>query len=184
MPKDCADFRFRVVASLLVCLVFQGTGVRAQDQSDSTRNGYLRSFLRHYLARSRSDDHEPTRYSPAFIDLKDDGTREVIVYVTGGFWCGSGGCTTLILAPEGSTYRVVTKIFTTYSPIRILETKSNGWHDIGIMVRVGYGGEEVGSHEQKLSFNGKSYRASTQRSVGKIAGEVVIPATEEGTRLY
>jgi hypothetical protein len=76
------------------------------------------------------------------------------------------------------------QMMTTLLPIRALTTKSNGWHDISVMARVWYGEGNVYSREQKLSFNGKSYRTSTQRSVEKLAGEVVIPATEEGTPLY
>jgi hypothetical protein len=157
---------------------------QGEQQPRSNQNESLKIFLRDYLANSRSDDREPTRYTSAFVDLKDDGSKEVVVYVTGDFWCGSGGCMTLILEHKGSSFKVVSKMMTTLLPIRALTTKSNGWHDISVMARVWYGEGNVYSREQKLSFNGKSYRTSTQRSVEKLAGEVVIPATEEGTPLY
>ena len=39
-------------------------------------------------------------------------------------------------------------------PIRVLETKSNGWHDIGVIVAGG--GIQLGD-EAILPFDGKSY---------------------------
>ncbi len=41
------------------------------------------------------------RFASALVDVMDDGTKEVIVYVRGRGRCGSGGCVMLILAPEG-----------------------------------------------------------------------------------
>jgi len=157
---------------------------QTQHQPNSEQEDSLKRFLQDYLADSRSDDRVPTRYSSAFVDLKDDGTQEIIVYVTGDFWCGRGVCTTLILAPKDSSYRVVTKMSTARSPIRVIETKSNGWYDIGIMKRVWYGEGNIYAREEKLLFNGKYYRTSAQRSVEKIPGEVVIPATGLGLPLY
>jgi hypothetical protein len=43
------------------------------------------------------DSTQSTRYIAAFKDLNGDGNLEGIVYLVGGKWCGSGGCTTLIL---------------------------------------------------------------------------------------
>lgn len=166
--------------------MFLTPGGLAQQQRhpSPSREDSLKRFLQDYLAASRSDKREPTRYSPAFVDLKDDGTQDVIVFVSGDFWCGSGGCATLILAPKGSSYRVIRRIPTTRCPIRVLRTKSDGWHDIGVMVRVWYGEGNISAREEKLSFNGKSYRTSARRSVEKIPGDVVIPAAGEGTPLY
>lgn len=42
-----------------------------------------------------------TRYALARIDLNGDGS-EAIVYLAGGQWCGSGGCTLLVLSPPGA----------------------------------------------------------------------------------
>ena len=87
----------------------------------------LKSFLQSYLGKPYPpfERDGPTRYSSAFVDLKDDGTKEVIVYVSGRAWCGSGGCIMLILSPEGTSYKVVTRTTITRPPIRILNTKSN-----------------------------------------------------------
>jgi hypothetical protein len=41
----------------------------------------------------------------------ETNTAEVeLVYVSGQRWCGSGGCTLLILQPQGSSFRVIGKV--------------------------------------------------------------------------
>jgi hypothetical protein len=147
----------------------------------------LKSFLQSYLGKPYPtfEQEKATRYSSAFVDLKDDGTEEVIVYVSGRTWCGSGGCTMLILAPEGTSYRVVTRTTITRPPIRILNTKSNGWHDISVVV---VGGGIAGS-EAVLPFDGKTYPSNpsvppARRSFEKIQGETVISVTAQEQPLY
>jgi hypothetical protein len=93
----------------------------APDQGD-----ILKKFLREYV-RDPYYDYKTTRYFAAFVNLRDDGPQQVIVYFTDRRSCGSSGCTTLILSPEGSSYKVVTSIPAARPPIRILDTKSNGW---------------------------------------------------------
>ena len=147
----------------------------------------LKRFLQDYLRDPvMGDDDETTQFIPAFVDLKGDGTQEVIVYVTGRNWCGSGGCTTLVLAPKGSSFKVVTKIFITRPPIRVLTTKSHGWYDIAVRMQ---GGGIIHPIEGKLSFNGRTYpispdMPSARRLKEKVAGEVVIPLEAEGKPLY
>jgi hypothetical protein len=152
-----------------------------QGQIDS-----LGKFLRDYLKEPVYGDDMTTRYSSAWVDLGDDGTQEVIVYVIGRNWCGSGGCIMLVLEPKRTSFSVVTKTTITRLPIRVLATKLNGWHDIS--VRVQGGGVEPG-YEARLSFDGKTYPSNpsvlpAQRVVGKIEGEVVVPLSAEGTPLY
>jgi hypothetical protein len=101
-----------------------------------------------------TDEKKAARFFPAVVDLGDDGIQEIIVYLTSDGWCGTGGCTTLILAPEGPSYKIVTRITVTRLPIRILDAKSNGWHNIGAQVR-GWGSQP--GYEAELPFDGKTY---------------------------
>jgi hypothetical protein len=83
----------------------------------------------------------------------------------------------LILAPEGTSYRVVTRTTVTRLPVRVLATKTNGWHDLGVWVQ---GGGIQPGYEAKLSFNGKEYPGNptvlpTQRLTRKVAGKIVVP---------
>jgi hypothetical protein len=145
----------------------------------------LREALQSYL-RSPLGDDKTTRYSVGYVDLNGDGEPEAIVYVTGETWCGSGGCPTLILARVGTSYRVITRIYITRPPIRVLNVRSHGWRIISVLVA---GGGIQTAYEAELSFNGKSYpinpsTVATKRSPGQLEGRVVIGSAEDGKLLY
>ena len=171
---------------MVAVLAAQVSLAQPQHEPNSREEDSLKSFLQHYVGTLTSDEDKTTEYFRAFVDLKDDGTQDAIVYLTNDGWCGSGGCTTLILAPKDCTYRVVAKIMITRLPIRILATKSRGWHDIAVWVQ---GGGIQPGYEAKLSFDGKTYPRNpsvppARRLIGKVAGEVVVPLTARGTPLY
>jgi hypothetical protein len=157
---------------------------QVQHQPSSSQEDSLRKFLRNYVGNS--DEGKATRYSSAFLDLNDDGAVEVIVYLTGNGWCGTGGCTSLVLAPEGPSYRVVAKITATRPPIRVLASTSKGWHDISVVARVN---AVEPTYEAILSFDGKSYPGNpsippARKRVGAAGGKIVVPYASEGTSLY
>ena len=178
---------FTTIAILTFCIL-QGTGCPAQSmvRNQSVREKRLKKFLQAYEGNPSATDERTTRYAAAFVDLKDDGTQEVIVYLISTQWCGSGGCTSLILEPKGSSFKVITRTTITRLPIRVLSEKTNGWHDLG--VGVGGGGIRLG-YEARLRFNGKKYPGNpssppAQRLQKKAEGRVVILANTEGTPLY
>jgi hypothetical protein len=143
----------------------------------------LKKYLRNYLSDWPED--KTTRFIAAFVDLKGDGKQEAIVYLSGQGWCGSGGCVTLILAPEGSSYRLVTKTTTTRPPIRVLARASNGWSNIAVWVQ---GGGIQPGYEAELRFDGKTYPTSPSvppaQPSGNAAGIVVVSPSQDGKALY
>jgi len=178
-----------VAAALAGALTFATSGsAQTTQEPDSVRAVSLRVVLQKYLGEPDPsfEKKAATRYASAFVDLKDDRTKEVIVYVSGRGWCGSGGCVMLILAPEGESYRVVTRTTVTRLPIRVLTTKSNGWHDISVVVA---GGGIQPGYEAELSFDGRTYPSNptvspARRLTGKARGETVITATTKDQALY
>ncbi len=181
MPRSFRRFCLMIVVILATFLTPLGAGCLSQQhrpgskQEDSIRK-FLRKFVRDSAGTQYSHEGVKEEYFSAFVDLNDDGTQEAIVYLISDWWCGSGGCTTLILAPEGSSYRVVTKTTITHLPIRVLSTKSNGWHDLAVWVQ---GGGIVHAYEAKLSFNGKTYPSNpsmppARRLTKHVPGEVVV----------
>lgn len=159
----------------------------AQDDKESRLaiSESLKPFLQGHLRQPGDDVDKTTRYLYAFVDLDGRGKKEVVVYVTGQRWCGSGGCTTLVLAPDDSSYRIVTRIPITRLPIRLLSSQSNGWRDLAVWVQ---GGGIQHGYESLLPFDGKSYPtnptvAPARRLEGGAAGEVILPPGE-GALLY
>jgi len=119
---------------------------------------------------------ETVRYFDATVDLNDDGNDEVVVYVVGPRWCGSGGCRMLVLTPDGSSYRFVTKTTVANTPIRVLDTSSFGWRDLGVWVSDG----PSPGYEAELSFDGMSYPlnptvAPARHTDGTLSAKVLIP---------
>jgi hypothetical protein len=158
---------------------------QAGDASSTARDA-LKPFLRQYLKIPPLDDDRTTRYCEAFVDLNGDGIQEVIVRIRGETWCGSGGCVTLVLAPEGSSYRVVTRITITRAPIRVLTESSNGWRNITVWVQ---GGGIQPGYEAELRFDGRTYPSNpsvppARRLTTKVPGKVVIPSSQQGRPLY
>jgi len=138
-------------------------------------------FLQDYV--DSNGGSKTTEFTAALVDLKGDGTKDPIIYLSSNGWCGTGGCTMLILVPEGASYRVVSKIPTVRLPIRVLTTKANGWHDIGVVGRTS-GTEPL--RETILSFNGESYPYVSEGTElhAKVGGKVVIPSTTQPVPLY
>ncbi|MGB7552731.1 MAG: hypothetical protein WBM04_00045 [Candidatus Korobacteraceae bacterium] len=158
----------------------------AQRQPMTTADLRLKTFLRTYLTRSDAGTEKMTRYLAAFANLTDNGEGQVVVYLQGRQWCGTGGCTTLILVPEDSSYKVISSITVGWPPVRVLRTKTKGWHDLGIWVQGG--GIQTG-YEADISFDGKAYPSNpsippARRLTEKVAGKTVIEKDAVGVPLY
>ena len=138
-----------------------------RSQDDQSVRRFLQSF----------DSDLKDRFVAAFADLNEDGRPEAIVHLMSNDWCGSGGCTTLVLVRDGDSWRLLTKITITRTPIRVLTTKSNGWHNITVWVQ---GGGVQPGYEAELRFDGKKYPTNpsvppARPIVGKDQGKVLIP---------
>src|SRR4051812_14257512 len=117
MPMRLVLSSLRLMALLL--LVNHPLLLKAQRPSMTPKeSAKLRNFLRDYLHDSYESGHT-TRYFASFVDLTGGGGRQAIVYLTDQQSCGSGGCTTLVLAPAGSSYKVITSVTIGWAPIRV-----------------------------------------------------------------
>ena len=130
----------------------------------------LRAFLQTFDAELKD------RFVAALTDLNGDGSPEGIVYLTSNVWCGTGGCTMLILEQNGDSWRLLTEVSITRPPIRVLRTKSNGWRNVGVWVQ---GGGIQPGYEAQLRFDGKTYptnpsTAPARPLKGKVRGETLI----------
>lgn len=94
-------------------------------------------------------------------DLNDDGKKEILVGLTGSYFCGSGGCTQYILDNQGN---VISKFTVANNPIIIDSNKTNGWKDLIIY---------SGGKNRVLKFNSTKYPSnpSTQSEFKMIPGD-------------
>lgn len=156
-----------------------GKAQQGADTPSAEATESLKKFLR------TLDNDRTARYLLALRDLNGDGTPEAIVHLIGSR-CGSGGCSTFILTPNGSSWRIVTNISITRPPVYVLSDMSKDWHSIGVWVQ---GGGVQPGYEAELRFNGKTYPKNpsvspARRLKGKPMGEVVIPSTQDAKLLY
>ncbi|QIG55049.1 hypothetical protein G6N82_13645 [Altererythrobacter sp. BO-6] len=108
--------------------------------------------IRHFLLQEYPDA-APLKYALAWHDLDGDGADEAIVHLVTPYFCGSGGCNTLVLTGAGPMWRKVGEISVSRTPVSVLETRSNGWKDL--TVAIGGGGGASGN--ALLKFDGTAY---------------------------
>jgi hypothetical protein len=127
----------------------------AEPSSDPVRSGiesYLQKSLQADLKAMSEDDR---KYSYDTFDLNNDGKKEVFVALISPYFCGSGGCTLLILNPDFTLNSRLTVV--NDFPIHASSKTTKGWRDLIIQSR--------GIH--LLKYNGKKYPSnpSTQPKV-------------------
>jgi putative lipoprotein len=111
--------------------------------------------IQHYLLQTYPDA-APMRYALAWHDLDGDGADEAVVHLVSPFYCGTGGCNTLVLTPAGPMWSEVANISVSRTPVGVAESSSNGWQDL--TVAIGGGGGEAGT--ALLKFDGEAYPAN------------------------
>jgi hypothetical protein len=164
------------LAASLLC----SAGAAAQP----SREDSLHLFLQTRFAGARAEYPE-TGYSSAFADLNGDGREEALVYMGSALFCGSTGCDLFVFTPAGESWREIGEISLGRPPVRRLNSRRRGWHDLTMLVT----GDLVGPHEERVSFDGQAYRynpfvrpARDRRPPAP--GEVVMTGEGEGRRLF
>lgn len=123
--------------------------------------------IQHYLSQT-FPDALPLRYALAWHDLDGDGADEAIVYMVSSYYCGTGGCNTLVLTPAGPMWREVANISVSRTPIGVAESATNGWQDL--TVAVGGGGGEAGY--ALLKFDGEAYPSNPTVAPAEMTDEI------------
>lgn len=144
--------RLRGVA-LLILLCTVGTASTRGTPSTCHARGGMPSGLEPFLDAQGFD---PANRRVALADLDGDGRSEALVYLRGGDWCGSGGCTLLVLRRQRGDWLKVSQIPATRLPIRLLERRHHGWRSLQVHVAGGGGA----AHDAVLDFDGRHYRGN------------------------
>ena len=104
----------------------------------------IKDLYKDDLAKNVIDD-----YSKRFIffeyDMNEDGNKEILVGFTEPYFCGTGGCTQLLLDNQGN---VITTFSVSDYPVIIDTNKTNGWKDLFIY---------SGGKNRIVKFDGKKY---------------------------
>jgi hypothetical protein len=171
---------------IVIALVVSGLCVLARAApSKSESNAALRIFLQRYFKVYGSVVERDLRYSVASVSLNGNSKHQLFVYLPGRWSCGSGGCVALLLEPRDSSFRVIDRFTLVRLPIRILPSKTHGWHDLAMPVE---GGGIFPGHFVILRFNGHSYPSNPSMAPklpGKLAGSgTEVPLSRQGSLVY
>ena len=139
----------------------------AQSSSLTPQERGLRRSLQNYVD-GRDSRHEKTRIAVAFVDLNGDRQQEALVYVMGRQRCGTGGCSLWILRRVRRGWRMVGQTATVNAPIRVLDSRSHGWRDIGLIERF----NAYRRYEAIWSYSGGRYPYGEEAELrGRRAGQ-------------
>lgn len=90
--------------------------------SKNITNYLLNDYLKKDINGMDSLDRKFQMYK---IDLNGDGKDEYFISLTGKYFCGSGGCTFLLINNEAEK---IAAFSVTDAPIYVSPTKENGWN--------------------------------------------------------
>jgi hypothetical protein len=180
--------KMRVLTSIAGALMLMAstTGFHSGRQSApaSHLSDPLKAFLQSYLRAGNGFFDKTTRITAVDVQSEDGKGTLDIVYVSGQVWCGTGGCTMLIVEPTPQSFKVLGRITIVQLPIRLLSSMNYGYPDIGITVA---GGGIQQGYEAIISFNGKKYSGNTSshaRRASSIQGKTIIADMGNSVPLY
>jgi hypothetical protein len=178
-------FATRAVGALVLIMAGTTAFTPGQQKTASIRPSEpLKAFLRSYLNHEEDPDIT-TKINVVNVKTNGGKNEEFLVYISGQRWCGSGGCTMLILESDKSSFTILGRVTIVRLPIRILSSMNNGHPDIG--VQVSEGGIQP-DYEAVLSFDGEAYPENPSippaRKVRGVRGKVIIATTGGSVPLY
>jgi heat shock protein HslJ len=70
------------------------------------------------------------RYVYSRVDLNGDGRDEVLAYLLGSIFCGTGGCNLLLFTDDQTGYTLVGKFPISRVPVIVSPATGSGWNDL------------------------------------------------------
>lgn len=163
----------------LICLILIGTAVVVEShmtsRGGSVQNGIKLSRVKYVNSELSPDsklesailmimpdyskqfidnpDHQ-VRYYYNRVDLNGDGNPETLVFLTGSYACGTGGCDLLVFRSTKEGYKLVSNLALAHNPVIVSRRKTCGWSDIILYVS---GGGIVHGHFVVLRFDRQKY---------------------------
>jgi len=165
--------RIRTIALLvaLFAIAFAITAPAATSAGGRARSdeASVARFLQGYIRKAHLPPGQAA-FASAEVAVGAGRLEEVLVYLEGQDWCGSGGCTMLVLAPARGAFTIIGRTTLVRLPIRVLPENSNSRADLAVHVQ---GGGILNAYEARLRFNGENYPSNpTVPPASRIAGAV------------
>ena len=184
--------RLAVVVAVVLLTATSSACAAQGGRAGGTADSGLREFLNRLVmanpdftpADVDSSAHFTVKYAAAAAPLRVGlPPVEVVHMVAPTYWCGTGGCHTLIISRENGTRRVVADIGVTRLPISVLPDTSHGWHDIRVFAAGGLAGR---NGYDTYRFDGSTYKLARENEPLDSAkrATVVIPKSAPLTQLY
>jgi heat shock protein HslJ len=129
------------------------------------------------------EDGIRARYVYSQVDLNGDGKEEVLVYLMGSIFCGTGGCDLLVLTEGTDGYSLVHSFPISRVPVIVSDETTEGWKNL---VRLESGGGIPPAYVFHV-FDGQKYieqdRKPTESQPDGIAYLAGDPTFKEGVVL-
>ena len=105
-------------------------------------------------------------------DLDNDGRRDALVLLKNpyGYWCGTNGCTVLVLKAHNNGFTLVNAVQPVRPPLYVSDTETQGWKDL--IVRIS-GRMHQETRNVALHYDGRQYDDNP----------TVLPATSEAEKI-
>lgn len=132
-------------------------------------------WIRAHHKDAVSSDLGKLQYATAETDLDGDGTPEVLVYLGGPMFCGTGGCNLAVLKRQDGDLIQVSETSVVQLPVGVLDSKSHGWRDLAVSVSGGGMAEGV----SRLRFTGRRYPGNASAEVSADAAPISKPLITE-----
>ena len=121
-----------------------------EDLANNLRNFLINDYLKNDISLLQKSDRKFQFYK---VDLNADGNDEIFVRFLTPYFCGTGGCTFLLLDKYGE---IITEFSVMRAPIFIESIKENGWSlllvkDSGVFKELKYKNGTYPSNPSMLS---------------------------------
>jgi heat shock protein HslJ len=123
------------------------------------------SFTKRVIAAGGPDN--ATRYVHGRVDLNGDGRAEVIVFLMGGYFCGTGGCNLMLFSEDAGRLTRVADFVRSTPPLIVSPKRTRGWNDL---FRLESGGGAAPVYVRHV-FDGKTYVEAERVRVGEVPPE-------------
>jgi len=141
-PYPVAMQNIYITIALVLALFVQGCANTPQPDAPKTSsakvidptNEDLKVAMMAFLKKTGAP--VSSTYNFVRFDLNGDKRREAIAIVNSpyGYWCGTHGCTMLIMKAHDNKFTLVNSIQPVREPIYISRTKTKGWNNLIVRI--------------------------------------------------